>query len=60
MHQYYTPISIEFQAHFVIFVNYADILCQRCYVNFRNFMRMIIYHFRLFPHILGLNDRNID
>ena len=37
--EYYTSKTIEFQVflgEITIFVNYADILCQHHYVNYRN------------------------
>lgn len=49
MYKYYTSNSWILQANlskFTIFVDYADFLCQRHYVNRSNLMEALIYQFR--------------
>ena len=42
-----------------IFVNYANILCQRSYVNSSDTAEKFIYHFRLYWNILCLDNFSI-
>ena len=60
-HEYYTPKTILFQAHFGtlnVFCKLCRFLCQHYYVNSRNYKDAFLYHFQLLGNILRLRISN--